>query len=36
MSGLYLVAVSWANGTYDAAGYAEPHNRKHGQHRSEA
>jgi hypothetical protein len=36
MRGLYLVAASWANGTHDTAGYAEPHDRKHAQHQSEA
>lgn len=34
--GRHLVAVSWANGTHDTAGYAEPHDRKHAQHQSEA
>ena len=28
--------MSWANGSHDTAGYAEPHDRKQAQHRSEA
>jgi hypothetical protein len=31
-----LVAVSWANGSHDTTGYAEPHDRKQAQHQSEA
>ena len=31
-----LVTVSWTNGSHYTAGYAEPHDRKQAQHRSEA